>query len=436
MEKNENNTQEEEKIKLKKRLRQIKQEEKLKRDEKIKGRLLHLKKACTEKIIPTSTYESKTNFTTTNNNNCKPKSTLNPLILIITLVLVAVIGGLCGAFIVTKMTTTTSSNGVTTSSVKLSETNSISSSVDKVYDTVVVVEGYSKKKLSSTGTGFVYKKSNGKAYVMTNHHVISDCDKVKVLFTNGDELETKLVGSDTYSDIAVLSVKDSSKIKAATMGASEKSKVGDTIFTVGSPEGADYAGTVTKGILSGKDRLVAVALSNSETSDYYMNVLQTDAAINPGNSGGPICNTNGEVIGITNMKLVDDSVEGMGFAIPIEEALDFASKLEKDGKISRPYVGISMLDLSNSYYLWQAGISLPDNVKSGIAVYGVESNSPAEKAGLKKGDIITKLGDNKTESLAEFRYQLYKLSPNDKVKVTYIRDNKEQTTTITLGKNK
>ena len=270
---------------------------------------------------------------------------------------------------------------------------------------------------------------------MTNHHVVSDCDSVKLLFTNGDEIDAELEGSDTYSDIAVLSVKDSDEIKAAIMGDSSKTEVGDTVFTVGSPEGADYAGTVTKGILSGKDRLVAVALTNSTTSDYYMNVLQTDAAINPGNSGGPICNTNGEVIGITNMKLVDASVEGMGFAIPIEDALDYASTLEKDGKITRPYIGISMLDISNSYYLWQAGINLPKNVESGVAVYSVENNSPADKAGLEKSDIIIKIGDNDTTSLAEFRYELYKLSPNDTVKITYIRDGKEHTTDITLGES-
>ena len=297
------------------------------------------------------------------------------------------------------------------------------------------MEVYSNNQLASTGTGFVYKKANGKAYLMTNNHVISGGKTVKVLFQNGDELEATTVGSDTYSDIAVLSVKDSDKIVAATTGASDKSKVGDTVFTVGSPEGSDYAGTVTKGILSAKDRLVEVALSNSQTSDYYMQVLQTDAAINPGNSGGPICNTNGEVIGITNMKLVDDTVEGMGFAIPIEDALKVAEVLEKDGKVSRPYIGISMLDLSNSYYLWQSGIMVPENVNNGVAVVKVESGSPADKAGLKKGDIITKLAGKDTKSLAEFRYELYKHSPNDSVEVTYIRDGKEQKATLTLGKS-
>ena len=411
---------EEEKIELEKRLKEIKEEQK---EEKKRKRKIE---------------KEETNNTEINNNYSQKRNEVNLSTVIIIVILVAIISGSMGAYLILKTTTinTTGEDGVTTSSIKLEETNTLSESVDKVYDSVVVVEGYSNKQLSSTGTGFVYKKANNKAYIMTNSHVISECDTVKVLFTNGDELDTKIVGSDIYSDIAVLSVKDSNKIKAATTGKSEKSKVGDTVFTVGSPEGADYAGTVTKGILSGKDRLVAVALTNSTTSDYYMNVLQTDAAINPGNSGGPICNINGEVIGITNMKLVDNSVEGMGFAIPMEDALSYAETLEKEGKISRPYIGISMLDLTNSFYLWQAGINIPENIDAGVVIYTVEANSPASKAGLKKGDIITKLGDKKVKNLAEFRYQLYKLSPNDKVKITYIREGKEQETTVTLGENK
>ena len=381
-----------------------------------------------------NTYSS---YSSSNQQNIKNNNQISiPVVIILCIILSLISGGL-GAYLMigTRQNTTTTTNGVTTSTAKLTETNSISDAVSKVYDAVVVVEVYSNNQLASTGTGFVYKKANGKAYLMTNNHVISGGKTVKVLFQNGDELEATTVGSDTYSDIAILSVKDSDKIVAATTGASDKSKVGDTVFTVGSPEGSDYAGTVTKGILSAKDRLVEVALSNSQTSDYYMQVLQTDAAINPGNSGGPLCNTNGEVIGITNMKLVDDTVEGMGFAIPIEDALKVAEVLEKDGKVSRPYIGISMLDLSNSYYLWQAGIMVPENVDSGVAVVKVESGSPADKAGIKKGDIITKLAGKDTKSLAEFRYELYKHSPNDSVEVTYIRDGKEQKTKLTLGKS-
>lgn len=435
------NNLEEEKKKLEKRLKEIEQEQKKKKLKKIKGRLIRAKNNIVEKVAPIQSEPNTTNHkmsnktikkTSTRNNN------INLATLIILVVILSLISGFLGAMLVFKTQnngSTKTISGVTTSTIELNETNSISTSVEKIYDAVVVVEGYTNNELTSTGTGFVYKKSNGTAYIMTNSHVVADSDSVKVLFTNGDELETKLVGRDTYSDIAVLSVKDSNKIVAATTGASKKSKVGDTVFTVGSPEGSDYAGTVTKGVISAKERLVAVALSNTQTSDYYMNVLQTDAAINPGNSGGPICNTNGEVIGITNMKLVDDSVEGMGFAIPIEDALSYAETLEKDGKITRPYIGISMLDLTDGYTLWRAGITLPENIESGVAVYSVESNSPADKAGLKKGDIITKLGDAKTENLAEFRYELYKLSPNEEIEVTYIRDGKETKTKIELGKS-
>ena len=384
--------------------------------------------------VQENTYSS---YSRENHQNIKNNNQVSiPVVIILCIVLSLISGGL-GAYLMisTRQNTTTTTNGITTSTAKLTETNSIADAVSKVYDAVVVVEVYNNNQLASTGTGFVYKKANGKAYLMTNNHVISGGKTVKVLFQNGDELEATTVGSDTYSDIAVLSVKDSDKIVAATTGASDKSTVGDTVFTVGSPEGSDYAGTVTKGILSAKDRLVEVALSNSQTSDYYMQVLQTDAAINPGNSGGPLCNTNGEVIGITNMKLVDDTVEGMGFAIPIEDALKVAEVLEKVGKVSRPYIGISMLDLSNSYYLWQSGIMVPENVNNGVAVVKVESNSPADKAGIKKGDIITKLAGKDTKSLAEFRYELYKHSPNDSVEVTYIRDGKEQKTKLTLGKS-
>ena len=411
---------------------------------RIKPRKLRNEKEIIIDVTPDETNKSNnvrentySSYSGTNHQNIKNNNQVSiPVVIILCIVLSLISGGL-GAYLMisTRQNTTTTTNGITTSTAKLTETNSIADAVSKVYDAVVVVEVYSNNQLASTGTGFVYKKANGKAYLMTNNHVISGGKTVKVLFQNGDELEATTVGSDTYSDIAVLSVKDSDKIVAATTGASDKSKVGDTVFTVGSPEGSDYAGTVTKGILSAKDRLVEVALSNSQTSDYYMQVLQTDAAINPGNSGGPICNTNGEVIGITNMKLVDDTVEGMGFAIPIEDALKVAEVLEKDGKVSRPYIGISMLDLSNSYYLWQAGIMVPENVNNGVAVVKVESNSPADKAGIKKGDIITKLAGKDTKSLAEFRYELYKHSPNDSVEVTYIRDGKEQQTKLTLGKS-
>lgn len=320
-------------------------------------------------------------------------------------------------------------------SITLKEDESITDSISKIYDAVVVIEGYKQEKMISTGTGFIYKKDNNNAYIMTNHHVVSTCDKLKVVLSDKTELDATLSGSEAYSDIAVLKIKADKIKQIANIGKSEELKIGDTLFAIGSPEGADYAGTVTKGILSGKDRLVEVSLNNSQTSDYYMKVLQTDVAINPGNSGGPLCNIKGEIIGVTNMKLVDSTVEGMGFAIPIEDALYYSQTLEKGSKVKRPYVGISMIDISNSYYLWEQRINIPSNIKSGVAIVEVSNNSPAAKANLKKGDIIIKIDNKKISSLAEFRYELYKHSVGDTITISYIRNNKEKKVKITLESN-
>ena len=318
---------------------------------------------------------------------------------------------------------------------KYTET-SIAKAVEKVYDAVVVVEAYKQDSLYSTGTGFVYKKEGNKAFAMTNNHVVDGADSIKLILSNNEEIEAKVLGKETYSDMAILET-DATKILAvASLGNTDKLKAGDTVFTVGSPEGAEYFGTVTKGVLSAKDRLVEVSYSGS-VSDYYMRVLQTDAAINPGNSGGPICNISGDVIGITSMKLVDDSVEGIGFAIPIEDAVHYAELLEKGETIIRPFFGISMMDINsnNNYTLWQSGITIPEDVTEGVVVLEVTNNSPASKAGLKKGDIILQLGDEKIKSVAKFRYELYKHEVGEKVEVKYMRNGKIKTKKVTLEKN-
>lgn len=321
--------------------------------------------------------------------------------------------------------------------------NSIAPAVEKIYDATVVVQTYKGNNAVSTGTGFVYKKEGSTAYIMTNNHVISSGDSAKVIFSDGTSADTKILGGETYADIAVLTVSSASIKQVATIGNTENIKLGDTVFAVGAPLGDTYSGTVTKGILSGKDRLVEVSFSGT-TSDYYMKVLQTDAALNPGNSGGPLCNINGEVIGVNSLKLTEEktsttssySVEGMGFAIPIEDALYYAGIIEKGETVKRPYLGISMLDITDSYYLWQAGITLPKDVDKGIAILEVVSSSPAEKAGLKKGDIVIKIENEEVSSVAEFRYELYKHNPGDKIKITYNRDGKENTTELTLEEAK
>lgn len=299
----------------------------------------------------------------------------------------------------------------------------IAEAVDKIYDAVVVVENYVNNELYSTGTGFVYKKENNKAYILTNYHVIDNASEVYAILTDNTRVKVSIVGGDEYSDIAVLSMDATDTTVVSTIGSSEELRVGDTTFAVGAPlDASTYSWTVTRGILSGKNRLVEVSTSSS---NYVMEVLQTDAAINSGNSGGPLCNSNGEVIGITNMKIASSSVEGMGFAIPIETAISYADKYISGEDIKRPYLGISMYDANTRY----------NPSSTGIYIQSVENNSPAAKAGLQKGDIIIAIDDVKVESSAYLKYELYKHSVGDKVNITIIRDGKEKRTTVTLESN-
>ena len=357
-------------------------------------------------------------------------------VILIISVFISFIMGALGGFIVLQSGNIAGNTIVVHNGVNLEEKDSIGEGVAAIYDAVVVVEGISNNQLASTGTGFIYKKNNSKSYIMTNHHVINGVSNVKVILSDGRVVDAEIMGSEAYSDIAVLAISAKETESIAVIGDSNKLNVGDTLFTVGAPEGADYAGTVTKGILSGKDRLVAVNLSNTNTSDYYMKVLQTDAAINPGNSGGPICNINGEVIGVTNLKLVDSTVEGMGFAIPIEDALIYAGYLEKGEEVVRPYIGIGMLDVSDALSLYKNGVLLSEDIDSGVVVIEVADGSPADAAKLKKGDVIISLSGEDVRSMAEFRYVLYKHKPLEEVVIQYIRDNKIKSTKVKLVENK
>lgn len=314
--------------------------------------------------------------------------------------------------------------------------NGIADAVEKLYDAVVVVENYQKKTLTSSGTGFVYKIDNDKAYIFTNAHVVNGASEVKVIFTNNKSYEVELIGTDTYSDIAVLAISSDKVIDVAHLGSYEESRLGDTVFTIGAPLDSEYSWTVTRGILSGKDRLVQISQSNnSQTDKWVMKVLQTDASINSGNSGGPIANSNGEVIGITNMKLVSSGVEGMGFAIPIGDALNCADKIIKNGKIERPLLGVGTLDVTDQTAMrTQYGFTLDESITEGAVVGYVQKGSPADNAGLEMGDVITKFGDYDVKNSSYLKYYLYMYSVGDKVKCSYIRGTKEYTVTVNLTK--
>ncbi|MBE6138783.1 MAG: PDZ domain-containing protein [Firmicutes bacterium] len=317
--------------------------------------------------------------------------------------------------------------------VNITESDTIQSGVKKIYNAVVVIESYKSGKLMGSGTGFVYKKDDNKGYIITNYHVISGASYVKVVNANNDVVEAQILGGDEYEDIAVLSIDASMVLDVATMGSSEEADIGDTLFTVGTPVGSEYMGTVTKGILSGKDRTVTVDLDNG--GGYVMQVLQTDAAINPGNSGGPLCNINGEVIGVNSLKLVEDTIEGMGFAIPIELVMTSIERLEKGKPIVRPVLGIESIDVSNTYALYRHNILLDDEIESGVVIINVLDNSPAKSAGLVKGDIILEIEGNKTTDSAHLKYILYKYTVGDSIKVKYYRDGNIKEVTVNLTKS-
>ena len=309
----------------------------------------------------------------------------------------------------------------------------IAEAVAKVYDSVVVVSTYRDGTYIASGTGFVYRQDGDTYYLLTNYHVIENGDNVTVTFTNGDVVETEIVGHDEYADIAVLSIESDTELTVAELGNNEESRVGDTAFAVGAPLDSAYSWTVTRGIISGKDRMVEVSVSNSNTSDYVMKVLQTDAAINSGNSGGPLCNANGEVIGITSLKLISSGVEGMGFAIPIEDAVEKAEQIISGDVSAYPVIGISMLDFSNAYYSQYYSLIRNSGLENGVIVTSVENGSAADEAGIEANDIITAIDGEEVLNSAYLRYYLYQHSVGDDITVTVYRDGSTRDLKLTLS---
>ena len=307
------------------------------------------------------------------------------------------------------------------------EKNSLAAAVDKVYDAVMVVNAYNNSQLASTGTAFVYKTDNKYAYLLTNQHVVASYSNIKVKNTKDEEVDAKVLGGDQFLDLAVLRIEKKYAPLIAELGESETMKLGDTVFTVGTPLGNDYRGSVTAGILSGKDRTVSVSTSAYSGNDWVMKVLQIDASLNPGNSGGPLLNANGQVVGICSMKLIDDEIEGMGFAIPIEIAKTHIDELEKGNKIKWPVLGIKMQDISSSSEYYYS-----NEQTKGVVVAEVINGSAADRAGLKAGDIVIKIDDQATDDVAHLRYELYKHSLGDEIKITYLRNGKEHTGKATL----
>lgn len=372
------------------------------------------------------------------------------------IILISFFSGVLGSLTILQLnqkqeTNTQNSTTITQTSVK--NENSTTKAVDKVKDAVVSIITYSAnsqnslfgygesdtdtntEQVSSQGSGVIYKKDGEYAYIVTNTHVINGAKKVDIRLADGTKVPGEIVGTDTYSDIAVVKISSEKVSAVAEFGDSSKLTVGETAIAIGSPLGSEYANTVTQGIVSSLNR--TVSLKSEDGQAISTKAIQTDTAINPGNSGGPLINIQGQVIGITSSKIATNggtSVEGLGFAIPSNDAIKIIEQLEKNGKVTRPALGIQMVNLSNLSTTDLQKLKLPDNITSGVAIRSVQPNMPAN-GHLEKYDVITKVDGNPITSATELQNALYSHSVGDEMTITYYRNGKEETTTIKLDKS-
>lgn len=338
--------------------------------------------------------------------------------------------------------TTSAKSETSSSSGSSSSSSNVASVVNEVMPSVVSITstiqssnyyGFGTQESEGAGSGFIVAKTKDNLMIATNNHVVSDATSLTVGFADDTTAKATVVGTDSSADLAVISVKLSdikdstaSKIKVATLGSSDDLKVGEEVVAIGNALG--YGQSVTTGVVSAKNREISL-------TDGTMNLLQTDAAINPGNSGGVLINMDGQVVGINNAKLEDTSVEGMGYAIPITTAKTILTDLMNASSVSTKdaaFLGVVGRDINESY---SSALGIP----SGIYVSQVVSGSPAEKAGISAGDVITKFEGNNVSTMSGLKEKLALKKANTKVKITFKRANQsgtyeEKTVTVTLGK--
>ena len=371
-------------------------------------------------------------------------------------ILISFFSGVLGSFTTLQLSqkqNTSPTNTTTVSKTAVKNESSTTQAVDKVKDAVVSVITYSAnsqnslfgsaetdtdtntEQVSSEGSGVIYKKEGNFAYLVTNTHVISGAKKVDIRLADGTKVPGEIVGSDTYSDIAVVKIAADKVTTVAEFGDSDQLTVGETAIAIGSPLGSEYANTVTQGIVSSLNR--NVSLKSEDGQAISTKAIQTDTAINPGNSGGPLINIQGQVIGITSSKIATNggtSVEGLGFAIPSNDAINIINQLEKNGKVTRPALGIQMVNLSNLSSTDLQRLNVPSSVTAGVVVRSVITSMPAN-GHLQQYDVITKVDDKAISSATELQSALYSHSIGDSMTITYYRNGKEETTTIKLDKS-
>ncbi|UED82710.1 trypsin-like peptidase domain-containing protein [Lysinibacillus sp. CD3-6] len=347
--------------------------------------------------------------------------------------------------------TTTGSSGkndeTTINQVATEVTTDVTSAVDKASGAVVGITniqevtsgGFWNQQTTQdtetgSGSGVIYKVDGDKAFIVTNNHVIEGAKQLEVTMQDGSKEEAQLVGSDVWTDLAVISISSKNVKTVATFGNSDVLKQGETVIAIGNPLGLEFYGSVTTGVVSGKDRSVPVDLNGDKVADWQQEVLQTDAAINPGNSGGALVNLAGELVGINSMKIAESSVEGLGFSIPINSAIPIIEELERNGEMKRPTMGISLVDLTDvpAFYQQQT-LKLPQDITTGVVITDVVGNSPASKAGVQQYDVIVEMDGDKIETSIDLRKHLYNDKKiGDELTMKVYRQGKLVEVTLTL----
>ena len=313
---------------------------------------------------------------------------------------------------------------------------------DKVSPAVVSIVNQQKSivddseavKDTNLGSGVIFSQENGKAYVLTNEHVVQGADKLEVVLANGQRKNAELVGKDRVMDIAVIRMDDAGVTAVAEIGDSKKLRRGETVIAIGNPLG--FGDSLTAGIISYTNRVIPVSLNQDGVYDWEQMVIQTDAAINEGNSGGALVNLNGQVIGINTMKIATTGVEGLGFAIPTNEVMSVVDQITQHGKVVRPYLGVYTVDLNNPYapitQEQREDLQLPLEVTAGVIV--LEATGPAKKAGMQLNDVIVRFDNEPIGTTLDLRKYLYeKKKIGESLDVKFYRDGKLMTTSVELS---
>ena len=291
-------------------------------------------------------------------------------------------------------------------------------------------------RAASSGSGVIYKKVGNTAYVVTNNHVVNGAKKLSVILSDGTNVNAEVVGTDVWTDLAVLKISGNNVTTTMDFADSDKIAVGETAFAIGSPLDVNLSNTVTKGIVSAVNRQIPMDVDGDGKNDWNQTVIQTDAAINPGNSGGALINSEGKLIGINESKIAkatsNVSAEGIGFGIPSNEVKLITEQLEQSGRVIRPALGVQLVSV-NTVDSDTVKSQLNYEGKQGVVVRYVENGTPADQAGLEKYDIITKLNGEEVKDVAAVRKYLFeKTKIGDTVKITYYRNGKEQTTNVVV----